>query len=153
MKIQKISSKSNFWGFDKWVSQYIVECEEIDYKSDDDTDNIDDAAKALIINIEFLSPSPLDKKNLNTNTFIIFFEIIYSAKIIIIDLANCFFKHALTGNNQDSKHYKSDLFTYITSKRYILDEFYKIMINTKTSKQSIAGYKQYLAYKKNVTPI
>ena len=34
-----------------------------------------------------------------------------------------------------------------------MDEFYGIMIDTETSKQSTARYGQYLAYKKNITPI
>ena len=46
---------------------------------------------------------------------------------------------------------KSDPFTYIISERYISDEFYEIMIDTEVLKQLIARYRQYLAYKKQVT--
>ena len=106
-----------------------------------------------MIDIGFSSPSPLDKKKLNTDTFITSFGIIHLAKTITTNLANCFFEYALTGSNHDSEHYKSDLFTYITLERYISDEFYEIMNDTRASKQSTAGYGQYLVYKKNITPI
>lgn len=69
------------------------------------------------------------------------------------DLANRFFDDAITGNNQDLDCYKSYLFKCITLERFTLDEFYRIMIDTKASKQWMARYKQYLVYKKTVTPI
>ena len=125
-----------FQGFDKQISQYIAEHEEVDHESDDNTDSIDDAAEAFMIDFKFLSPSPLDKENSNTDTFITSFETIHSVKIITINFANCFFEHILTTSNQDSEYHKSDPFIYITSERYTSDEFYEIMIETKTSKQS-----------------
>ncbi len=120
---------------------------------DDDTESINDATEALMIDVGFSSPSPLDQDNVNTDTFITSFGTIHSAKIITTDLANRSFDHAITGSNPDLKRYESDPFTYITSERYTSDEFYGIMIDTGASKRSTAGYGQYLAYKKNVTPI
>ena len=86
-------------------------------------------------------------------TFITSFGKIHSAKTMTMDLANCSFNHAITGSNPDLDRHESDPFTYITSERYTLDEFYKIMIDTRASKQLTAGYGKYLAYKKNVTSI
>ena len=120
---------------------------------DDDTESIIDAAEALMIDVGFSSPSSLDQDNVNTDTFITSFGTIHSAKIITTDLANRSFDHAITGSNPDLKRHESDPFTYITSERYTSDEFYGIIIDTGASKQSTAGYGQYLAYKKNVTPI
>lgn len=69
---------------------------------------MNDIAEVLMIDIKFLSSSLLDKKNLNTDTFIIFFGKIHSVKTITINLINYFFEHTLTGSNQDSEHYKFD---------------------------------------------
>lgn len=70
-----------------------------------------------------------------------------------INWANQFFDYVIPRNSSDLKYYKSNLFIYILLKRYTLDNFYEIMINTRVSKQLITRYKQYLAYKKNVTLI
>lgn len=82
------------------------------------------------------------------DTFITSFGTIYSVKSISIDLTNCFFKHAIIGINVDLESYKSDPFIYISSERYTLDKLYEIILDTRASKRSIAGYEQYLAYKK-----
>ena len=66
-------------GFDKWANQYIAENERVDHKSNDDTESINNLREALIIDIEYSSPSLLDQENLNTDTFITSFEIINSA--------------------------------------------------------------------------
>ena len=70
-----------------------------------------------------------------------------------MDLVNCFFDYSITRSNLALQHYKSDSFIYITSKRYISDKFYGIMIDTGAFRQSTAGYRQYFAYKKDVTSI
>ena len=80
-------------------------------------ESIDDIIEALIIDIGFSSPSLLNQDNLNTKTFITSFGIIHSAKIITTDLANCSFKHAITGNSPNLNRHKSDPFIYIISKR------------------------------------
>ena len=66
------------------------------------------------------------------------------------DLANRFFDHATTKSSLNLKRDKSDFFIYITSKKYTLDKFYGIMIDTRASKQLTAKYGQYLAYQKNI---
>lgn len=87
-----------------------------------------------MIDVGFLSPSPLNPKNFNPDSFIISFETIHSAKIITSDFINCFFEYAIIGNNSNFNRYKSDSFIYINSKRYTLDKFYKIMIDIKVLK-------------------
>jgi hypothetical protein len=47
----------------------------------------------------------------------------------------------------DFTDWEQDLFAYITTKRYISKEFYSIIIDIGAFKKSIAGYRQYLAYK------
>ena len=120
---------------------------------DDDTKSIDNAVGALMIDVGFSSPFPLDQENVNTDTFITSFGIIHSAKTITTDLANRSFEHAITGSNPNSNRHESDPFTYITSARYTLDKFYGIMIDRGASKRSSAGYGQYLAYRKQVTHV
>jgi hypothetical protein len=43
-----------------------------------------------------------------------------------------------------------DLFTYIIIDRYTFAVFYEIMIDSRASVRSIAGYEQYLAFIKNI---
>lgn len=44
----------------------------------------------------------------------------------------------------------SDLFSYIITNQYLFDKFYRIIIDTNTSKHYIASYGQYLLYTKDV---
>lgn len=111
-------------------------------------ESIDDVAEALIIDVRFSSLFLLNQENLNIDTFITSFKTIHLAKIIITDLANCFFEHAISGNNSNLNCYKLDTFTYVTSERYISDEFYGIMIGTRAWKQTTTQYGQYFAYTK-----
>ena len=53
---------------------------------DNDTESFDDAAEALMIDVGFLSPIPLDQDNVNTDTFITSFGTMHSAKTITTDL-------------------------------------------------------------------
>lgn len=123
-----------FWEFDKQTSQYIAEYKKVDYERDNNTKSIDDTAEALMIDIRFSSFFLLNQDNVNTDTFITSFEIIYLIKTITTNLTYYFFEHAITRNNPNFNCHKSDFFTYITSKRYILDKFYKIIIDTGASK-------------------
>ena len=107
---------------------------------DDDIESINDVVEVLMIDAGFSSLFSLDQDNVNTDTFITSFGIIHSAKIITSDLTNCFFDHAIIGNNPNLKRHESDCFTYITSERYTSDEFYGIKINIRAFKQSTAGY-------------
>lgn len=106
-----------------------------------------------MIDVRFSSFFLLDQENLNTNTFITSFRTIHSAQTMSIHLANQFFDYAITKSSINLKRHKSDFFTYITSEKYTSNKFYRIIIDIRASKQSTAGYKQYLAYKKNVSPI
>lgn len=121
-----------------------------DHKIDINIENINVIVEGLIIDIKFLSLFPLDQDNIKTDTFITSFEIINLAKTITKNLANCFFEYSRTGNDPNSICNELNSFTYITSKRYTLDEFYRIMIDIEISKQSTARYRQYLAYKNNI---
>lgn len=82
-----------------------------------------------MIDIRFSSLFPLNKKNLNTNTFINFFGTIHSAQTIIINLVNCFFEHAITRNNSNLNCYKYNPFTYITLEKYTSNKFCRIIID------------------------
>ena len=44
-----------------------------DHEMDNNTESINDAIKALMIDVRFLSPSLLDQDNINMVIFIIFF--------------------------------------------------------------------------------
>jgi hypothetical protein len=50
----------------------------------------------------------------------------------------------------DFINWEQDLFIYITIKRYMSKEFYSVIININAFKKSIAGYRQYLAYKNTI---
>lgn len=50
------------------------------------------------------------------------------------DLINYFFKYAITKNNLNLKSYKLDIFIYIILEKYILDKYYKIIINIRAFK-------------------
>ncbi len=102
---------------------------------------MDKEAEALMIDVEFSSPSNLDQENVNTNTFINSFGTIYQAKTMTLYLANCSFDHAITGADPTLTPHESDSFTYIISERHTSDKFYGIMIDTGASKRSTAGYR------------
>lgn len=68
-------------------------------KKYNDLNSIEDIVKDLMIDIKSLLFFLFDKKNLKIDVFITFFNIIYSAQIISIDLANLFFNHSFTKNN------------------------------------------------------
>lgn len=84
--------------------------------------------------MRFSSLSPHDQNNVNMDTFITFFETIHSAKTITTNLANHFFKYAITKNNPNFNCHKSDPFIYIILEKYTSDKFYKVMIDTRASK-------------------
>lgn len=104
-------------------------------------ESIEDVVKALIIDVRFLLPSPLNQENLNIDIFITSFETIYLTKIIITNFANHFFEYVIIGNNANLNRHKSNLFIYITLEKYTSDEFYGIIIDVGASKQLTAGYK------------
>lgn len=89
---------------------------------DDDIKSIDEALKALMIDIGCSSYFPLDQENINIDIFITLFGTIYWTKTVTTNLANFFFEHTIIKSNPDSKHYKLNHFTYIISKIHTLDE-------------------------------
>ena len=136
--------------FDNRASQYIAEYERVDYEIDDDIEDIDKAAEALMIDVGFSSPFNLDQENVNTNTLITSFGTIHQAKTMTEYLVNCSFDHTITGVDLTLTPHESDLFTYITSERYTSDEFHGIMIDIGASKWQTAEHGKFLAYKKKI---
>jgi hypothetical protein len=167
----------------KRIDQYIFEYEGTDLSSsysedDSDTDLIDEM-KTLIVNLSILSL--ISDNSANTETFIISFESVKNAEMMITNLANRSLSHFLINNlhicmNDDQTSdvlqtglknlsliglnafifvhicmKKIDLFTYIIIDRYTFEVFYDIMIDSKASVRSIVDYEQYLAFIKNIS--
>ena len=104
--------------------------------------NLNDELKALIINVP-LSVSP-NTRIKDVKRFIISFEAIKHAKIMTSNFTNRAFDHFFTSNSFtafDDSTADMYLFTYITTKWYISDKFYGIMIDTGASKYSTADYR------------
>jgi hypothetical protein len=112
----------------------------------------------------------------NTETFMISFDLLQNAEMMITNLANRSLSHFLINNlhicmNDDQtsnvlqtdlkKFYFSDLdhicmknidsFTYMIIDRYTFAVFYDIMIDSGASVRSIVDYEQYLAFIKNIS--
>ena len=135
--------------FDRRSSHYITEFEGIRPENSENDDESDENIETFILNV--ISASSFFKPEIS-ETFFISFEALQNAEIMIINFNHRVFKHELKiitieflNAFHDSE--ASDPFVYVISNRYISDEFYGIMIDTKTSKFSIVGYGQYLAYK------
>jgi hypothetical protein len=178
-EIVKQKFKNRFFNqMNKRIDQYIFEYEETNFSSfysedDSDTDLIDEM-KTLIMNLSILS---LISNNLsNVETFMISFESVKNAQMMITNLANRSLSHFLINNlyicmNDDQTSddlqtdlkmiYSSDfvhicmknidLFTYIIIDRYTSEMFYDIMIDSKASIRLIVDYEQYLAFIKNIS--
>jgi hypothetical protein len=167
----------------KRIDQYIFEYEETNLSSsysedDSDTDLIDEM-KTLIMNLSILSL--ISDNSANTETFIISFESVKNAEMMITNLANRSLNHFLINNlhicmndDQTSDVLQTDLknlslidlnvftfvhicmknidlFTYIIIDRYTFEMFYDIMTDSKASVRSIVDYEQYLAFIKNIS--
>ncbi len=77
------------------------------------------------------------------------------AEEMAITLANRLFNHSLftIGKvlpNAICNTIDSDLFAYIAINQYSSDKFYEIMIDTGISKHSIAGFRQFMAYIRDI---
>jgi hypothetical protein len=135
--------------------------------------------KALIVNLSALSF--ISDNSANAETFIISFDPVQNAEMMITNLANRSLSHFLINNlhicmndDQTSNVLQTDLknfslidpnaftfvhtcmknidpFTYIIIDRYTSEMFYDIMIDSKASVRSIASYEQYLAFIKNTS--
>ena len=64
-----------------------------------------------MIDVRFSSPSNLDQKNINTNTFLTTFGTIYQAETMTAYLAHRSSDHYITWADATLKPHKSDLFT------------------------------------------
>src|SRR6266516_285391 len=135
--------------FDRQASQYIAEYEGTDHDDDLDSESVDEAMEALMIDVESSPASPVQEQ---AELFLTSFGTIQHEGAIntVTNLADRSFAHALTGTNPTtaSRNDESDPFAYSTTGRYTSDKFYRVMIDTGASKISTAGYGQYLAYKR-----
>ena len=136
-------------GFEKGVAHYIVDYEGVEA---DSKDSLDDEMEALMFDVPSLTLPQAGIEN--TKAFITSFGAMDHAEIMISNLANRSFEHSLTGTgpvtyNDSIIKADSDPFIYVATERYTSDKFYGIMIDTGASKHSTAGYRQYLAYKKD----
>jgi hypothetical protein len=165
-EIVKQKFKNRFFNqMNKRIDQYIFEYEETNFssfysKDDSDTDLIDEM-KTLIMNLSTLSF--ISDNSANAETFIISFDLVQNAEIMITSLANRSLNHFLTNNlhiNMKITHSSDlvhtcikniDFFTYIIIDRYTFAVFYEIMIDSKASIRSIVDYEQYLAFIKNIS--
>ena len=133
--------------FNRHARQYIAKYEGTDHDDELNSESIDDAMEALIIDIESPLPSPTQEQ---TELFLTSFGTIQHEGAIntMTDLADRSFTHAITGTNPIAHHNDSDPFAYVATSQYTSNEFYGVMIDTGASKRSTAGYGQYLAYRK-----
>ncbi len=126
----------------------------MDYKGDNDKDNnkdneIADIFNTLIVNID---PSTLlNKDNQATVYYTLYSKIkLNNITIITLKLANRVYNHAVTTINTTTDAFPTNTnpFTYNITSHYTSTKFMGIIINTKVSKCSIAGYSQFLALQK-----
>jgi len=118
----------------------------MDYKGNNNKDNnkdnkITNVFNALVINID---PNTLLNKD---NQTIVYYTLYSEIKLdnttaIASELANRAYSHVVTTINTiiDTFTTNIDLFTYNTTLCYTSTKFIGIIINTKASKHSIAGY-------------
>jgi hypothetical protein len=180
--------KNRFFNqINKRIHQYIFKYEEIDFsfsfysENDSDIDLIDEM-KTLIMNLSSFSVLSFISNNLsNVETFMISFESVKNAEMMITNLVNRSFNHLLINNlhicmndDQTSNVFQTnlknfslidlnvfifvhicmkniDFFTYIIIDRYTFNVFYDIIIDSRASTRSIVDYEQYLAFIKNTS--
>ena len=115
--------------------------------------------EALLIDVPSLPSTILN--NENSKTFFTSLGLVKKAEEIVTNLADRSFSHFFTtiGNvsshhinsaNAASKIIDTNLFAYIATNRYLFDKFYRIMINIGASKHFTAGYKQFMAYTRDI---
>jgi hypothetical protein len=180
--------KNRFFNqMNKRIHQYISKYEKTNSssssysKDDSDTDLINER-KTLIVNLSLLSFLSLlsNSNNLsNAETFIISFDLVQNAEMMIINSVNRSLNYFLINNlhicmndDQTSKDLQTDLktfssfnffvfvhicmknidfFTYMIIDCYTSEMFYDIMIDSEASIRSIVDYEQYLAFIKNIS--
>lgn len=83
------------------------------------------------------------------------------ARKMVTNLTNKLFTHFLITIGNVSLHFinfvntayeiiNTNSFIYIASKKYLSDEFYMIMIDIDTCKHSRTGYRQFIAYTRDI---
>jgi hypothetical protein len=159
-EIAKQKFKNRFFiRIDQYISEYERTNSSSSYSEEDDYDtDLIDEMKTLIVNLSTLSF--ISDNSANAETFMISFDLVQNAEIMITNLANRSLSHVLINNLHISMkitHFSDlfhicmkniDLFTYIIIDRYTFEMFYDIMIDSDVSTRSTAEYDQYLAFKK-----
>jgi hypothetical protein len=162
-----------FIRIDHYISEYERTNSSSSY-SEDDSDTDLEEMKTLIMNLSSLSLFS-NSNHSNAETFMISFDLVQNAEMMITNLVNRSLSHFLINNlhismnDQTSddlqtdlkKVYSSDLihicmknidsFTYMIIDRYIFAVFYDIMIDSNASIRSIVDYEQYLTFIKNIS--
>jgi hypothetical protein len=118
----------------------------MDYKGNNNKDNDSDnkttnAFNALVVNMD--PGTLLDEDDQAIVYYTLYSEIeLDNATAIALELANRAYSHVVTTINTmtDVFYTKTDLFTYNTTLRYTSIKFIGVIINTRASKRSIAGY-------------
>ena len=118
----------------------------MDYKGDNDKDNnlnnkITNAFNALVVNIN--PDTLLDKDDQATVYYTLYGEIeLDNITTIALELANRAYSHVVItiDTTIDAFPTNTDPFAYNTTLYYTSIKFIGIIINTKASKRSIAGY-------------
>jgi hypothetical protein len=128
------------------MTEYEGEEEEGGEHHDSDTNSINEAIEALILD---------DTGDIQDQSeqFITSFGTLQpnEASNIATTLANQATAHALCADltpTPNMQHDQEEPFAYIATERYNSTTFYGVMIDTGASKRSTAGYGQYMAYKK-----
>jgi hypothetical protein len=118
----------------------------MDYEGNDNKDNDSDdkttnAFNALVVNID--PGTLLDEDDQATAYYTLYGEIeLDNATATASELANRAYSHAVTtiDTTIDAFHTETDPFTYNTTSRYTSTKFMGVMIDTRASKRSTAGY-------------
>jgi hypothetical protein len=171
---QKFKNRLNrfFIRIDHYISKYERTNLSSSYLEDDSDIDLEEM-KVLIMNLSSLSLFSNSNNFSNAETFMISFDLVQNAEIMIINLANRSLNTFLINNlhinmnDQTSNDLQTDLkkfyvsdfvhicmknidfFTYIIIDRYTFKMFYDIMIDSDVSVRSIVDYEQYLAFIKN----
>lgn len=123
-----------------------------------DNENLNEI-EALIIDV--LSSLSVALNNKNSKAFFTSLGFVEKVEKMANNLAKRLFSYSLLTISNVSPHHTNsshaiynkidiNLFTYIASNRYSSGKFYGIMININTSIYFIVGYKQFMAYTRDI---
>src|SRR6266566_9932798 len=123
------------------MKQYIIDYKGDNNKDNDKDDEITNAFNALVVNID---PSTLlDEDDQATVYYTSYSEIkLDNATTIALELANRVYNYAVITINTTTDIFPTNInpFTYNITLYYTSTKFIGIMIDTRVSKRSIAGY-------------